>query len=62
MEQGDRCITCGRTLDEIAHTRRLIEALAELALDRDYDNVDDFATYVGNKLSKKLHHRRDNPQ
>lgn len=59
VERGEHCITCGRSLDEIARTRRLIDELAELALDMNYDNADDFAAYVGAKLAKKIHYRRD---
>lgn len=62
VERGERCITCGRSLDEIARTRMLIDDLAELALRMDYDNVDEFAAYVGAKLAKKIRYRRDNPQ
>ena len=62
MERGELCITCGRSLDEIARTRRLIDDLAELALRMGYDNVDEFAAYVATKVVKKIHYRRDNPQ
>lgn len=59
VERGDRCITCGRSLSEIARTRVLIDDLAELALKMDYSNVEEFAAYIGSKLAKKIHHRRE---
>ena len=62
VERGDRCITCGRSLHEIARTRQLIDDLAELAITQGYDNLDEFAVYVANKLGKKIRYRRDNPQ
>lgn len=62
IEHGDRCVTCGRTLSEIARTRVLIDDLAELALQMDYDNVDAFAAYVGAKLARKIHYRREQPE
>lgn len=62
VEKDDRCVTCGRSLDEIARIRLLIDALSELALEMDYSNADEFAAYVGSKVSKKIRYRRDNPQ
>jgi len=37
----------------------LIDALADLACARDYDNVDEFAAYIARKLGKKLTHLRE---
>jgi hypothetical protein len=62
VEKGDICITCGRSLDEIARTRQLIDALSELALEMDYSNAEEFATYIGSKVQKKIRYRRENPQ
>ena len=42
-DDGERCLTCGRDFVEIEQTRALIDALAELAVERDYDNLDEFA-------------------
>jgi hypothetical protein len=57
-DDGKRCLTCGRGLAEIERTRALIDALAELAVRQDYDNVEAFAGYVASKLVKKVRHRR----
>lgn len=62
VEKGDQCLSCGRSLGEIARTRRLIDELAELALAMDYDNLDDFTAYVAAKVGKKVRYRRENPQ
>ncbi len=52
------CLVCGRSLQSIETTRRLIDELAELALEQDYRNVDTFAAYVADKLIKKVNYRR----
>lgn len=62
VEKGDLCLSCGRSLHEITRTRRLIDELSELALEMDYSNLDEFADYIGSKISKKVRYRRDNPQ
>lgn len=57
-DDGERCLTCGRSFAEIEQTRSLIDALAELAVDQGYDNVEEFASYVAEKVVKKVRHRR----
>ena len=56
-DDGTPCLTCGRSLAEIEHTRSLIDALAELAVNQGYDNVEEFAGYVAEKVVKKIRHR-----
>jgi len=50
------CRTCGRSLDEICTTRRLIDELASFIVDMDYVNMNDFMLYVASKVSKKVAH------
>lgn len=57
-DDGTRCLACGRDLEEIARLREAIDALATLALDRDYENREEFANYVARKLFKVIGHRR----
>jgi len=57
-DDGVTCLTCGRGLEEIESTRRLIDALAELAITHDYANVTEFAAYVASKVEKKVAYRR----
>ncbi len=57
-DDGTRCLTCGRSLDEIARTRELIDALAEFACAQGYSNVEAFSTYVASKIEKKVRSRR----
>lgn len=56
-DDGARCLTCGRDFAEIEQTRALIDALAELAVNQGYVNVDEFAAYVAAKVVKKVRHR-----
>ncbi|MCG6941144.1 MAG: hypothetical protein LJE69_07830 [Thiohalocapsa sp.] len=58
-DDGERCVTCGRQLTEIARLRESIDALAALALDCDYENVEEYAGYVARKLFKTINHRRE---
>lgn len=53
------CLVCGRSLQAIEATRKLIDGLAELAMAEDYENVDEFAAYVAAKVVKKVQYRRE---
>jgi hypothetical protein len=57
-DDGERCLTCGRGFAEIEQTRALIDAIADFALNQDYENIEEFAAYVANKVEKKVKHRR----
>jgi len=56
-DDGERCLTCGRSLAEIEQTRSLIDALADFAITHGYDNIEEFAGYVAEKVVKKIRHR-----
>lgn len=58
-DDGEQCLVCGRSFTEIARTRELIDALADLACAQGYANVDEFAAYIACKLEKKVRHRRE---
>ena len=57
-DDGTTCLTCGRSLNEIEDTRRLIDGLAELAIAQHYENVGEFAAYVAGKVENKVNFRR----
>lgn len=57
-ENETHCLTCGRTLATIARTRRLVDDLVALAVEEDYDNVDDFMAYISRRVGKKIKHLR----
>lgn len=56
-DDGERCITCGRSFSEIEQTRSLIDALADFVVAQGYENVEEFAGYVADKVVKKVRHR-----
>jgi len=58
-DDGEKCLTCGRSFAEIEQTRSMIDALAEFVCAQEYDNVGEFAAYVAGKMEKKVKHRRE---
>lgn len=54
VEDGDRCRTCGRQLDEVYATRELIEKVAHFAVAHEYVNYDEFVSYVARKANSKI--------
>ncbi len=59
-DDGTICLACGRSLNEIEDTRRLIDALAELAIAQQYENVGEFFSYVAGKAESKVNYRNRN--
>jgi len=57
-DDGVRCLTCGRTLDEIGRLRNTLDGLADLAIAYDYKNVAEYRAYVAQKLEKMILYRR----
>ena len=57
-DDGVLCLTCGRKLSEIAKLRDLMNGLTELAIDSDFENVDEYAEYVARKVVKMVEYRR----
>lgn len=62
IENETHCLSCGRKLETIAKTRKLIEALANLALEEDYNNVEEFLEYIGRKAGKMVQHQQSKAQ
>lgn len=58
-DDGEKCLTCGRSFAEIEQTRVMIDALAEFVIAQGYENVGEFAAYVADKVGKKVRYRRD---
>ena len=54
-EGGTHCQGCGRSHEEIAATRDLINGLAEHIVKMDYENVEDFLKFVAIKAHGKAH-------
>jgi hypothetical protein len=57
-DNGVLCLTCGRKLSEVEHLRELLQKLTALALDYEYDNVEDYTEYVARKVAKMIEYRR----
>jgi hypothetical protein len=57
-DEGERCLTCGRTFAEITALREAIDQLATLAINYDYRNASDYSDYIARKLVKVIAHRR----
>lgn len=55
-ENETHCLTCGRALTTIARTRELVDDLVALAMEEDYDNVEDFMAYISRRVCKKIDH------
>lgn len=53
-EDGTHCRSCGRSHEEIMRTRLLINSITAFASEMDYENNDDFLTYLTKKVGKKL--------
>jgi len=49
---GTHCQGCGRSHEEIAKTRQLIQTIARQAVDMGYENVEEFTAFVGDKAAK----------
>lgn len=53
-EEGTHCEGCGRSHEEIAETRRMVKELVSFAQAQGYENVEDFADFIGKNVLKKL--------
>lgn len=51
---GTHCEGCGRSHEEIAETRQFMDALAQFAIKMDYENYEEFAQFVADKVKKKI--------
>ena len=58
-DDGERCLTCGRKLTEVARLVFLMNELSDFVIEQEYSNVDEFAAYIARKLVKKVKHRRE---
>ncbi|MEJ2618828.1 MAG: hypothetical protein P8163_00930 [Candidatus Thiodiazotropha sp.] len=55
-DNGEVCLTCGRSLTEIAKLRSLMKEITALALEYEYENVEDFSQYIARKVQKMVKH------
>jgi hypothetical protein len=57
-DNGVLCLTCGRKLTEIETLRELLQKLTGLAVDYEYDNVEEYTEYVARKVAKMIEYQR----
>lgn len=55
-EDGTHCRACGRSHEEIAQLRQLVNDAYALVDRWVYDNLDEFFSYLQKKVGKKLKH------
>ena len=53
-KEGTHCQGCGRSHDEVAATKALVAAVMNYALKMDYENIDEFTTFVAERAAKKV--------
>ncbi len=58
-EDGTHCRACGRPHEEVNRLRQLTNDVAAFAVEMDYDNMDDFLTYLSAKVAKKIARARN---
>ena len=55
-DDGVRCRSCGRSLDEIIQTKQVVDTVFNFIREMDYDNSDEFMAYLSRKIAKKINH------
>jgi len=53
-EDEVQCLTCKRSLQEIADTRAVVESVTTFLQQMNYDNPEQFLDYLVSKVGKKL--------
>lgn len=58
-DNGEICLSCGRSLAEIAELRDAMSQLVDLAVQQGYENVDEYCAYIATKVQKSIQYRRE---
>ncbi len=53
-QEGTHCNGCGRTHQEVAETKRMIVELVDFARQMEYENRQDFASFVAHSILFRL--------
>ena len=59
VEGPGGCRSCGRSPDERETTRLLVAQAAQFILEQNYDNASEFASYLAEKIERKVTHVRE---
>lgn len=57
-DDGQQCLTCGRSFEEISQLRNLLDQLTNLAIDYKYENSGEYLRYVTRKVAKNIEYRK----
>ncbi|MCG7985597.1 MAG: hypothetical protein JAY90_23030 [Candidatus Thiodiazotropha lotti] len=57
-DNGEVCLTCGRSIYEIEQLRRLMKDISSMALEYEYENIEEFVQYIARKVEKTIRHER----
>jgi hypothetical protein len=52
--EGTHCEGCGRSHAVIAETKSLITNIVNFAQEQEYENIEEFSSFVGKTVLKKL--------
>lgn len=52
--EGTHCEGCGRAHVEIAETKKMVMGLVNFAQMQGYENIEEFSSYIGQSILKKL--------
>jgi hypothetical protein len=53
-EAGTHCEGCGRSHEDIAETKRMVMEVVGFAQKKGYENIEDFADFIGKSVLNKL--------
>jgi iron only hydrogenase large subunit-like protein len=51
---GTHCQGCGRSHEEVAATKALVASVVQFTLDNEFENIEEFTTYVAIKAARKV--------
>ena len=52
--EGSHCQGCGRSFEEIAHTKQLVMSIVNFVQSQDYENSEEFVNAISKSVLKKL--------
>lgn len=55
---ADICPACNRTREEINTVKQLVQSAVTLGIEKDYDNIDEYADSIAEAIKKKIRVQR----
>lgn len=56
-KEGTHCDGCGRSLTDVADLNKMVQTLVDYAIEKDYENREDFA----NAIARSIFYKLENP-